>query len=647
MAARRRKTLAFDVGTDDDNDDGMGMAASSLAAGQSFRRAHSLRRFSVRQRRGSTSVRRESVDVEGTIGAGDTPARGLFRTSSSLRQRDDAVFATVAAMMEEANSRMSNDFLEAWNTQALNVAQAPAAVILHLNERRMERIHRCWTAKRGSAQGVDMRTFVSLLAWQLVRIGAFDDQGARVDMLRKDIAKGNSKTFLHAASFRVKTSGLFHSSTSASGPPAMAASIFGAVEETDSDESSDTDDDVEGTEAGFTVDRLRANSELVTFLCDLYQMVDSKRVGRVTWDDFVTFVIERIYSHSLQRHGPSTTAITTDEADLKVNPVTGTRCTLQYMGQVELAEPEGQQWVHGMRYFPAWDAVVALSHATAAVYMIEDINSYLLDVDAAAAGDIVRRNRRDANVSWAKRKKLLRQQAELARKNPWFRGTMEDVEPDVCKATYLHSPATINCCEYFSSIGVFGTVSNAMPDQLALYSVHLRKDVRFARRVRVPLPANTHISLLRDYASTAPLNLGGIEGVSGAPPVTRMPDADDAISMFGTRDGYAHYFAMAAELSRKTTRHAQLPYLGSHRIHSDEITDAIVLPRSGRVVTTSLDCTVAVHHPGDGKLSSYTGHDKGVYTVAYSNAFEAFITGVSSTTLCVGPKTCRTARPSS
>jgi WD40 repeat protein len=308
--------------------------------------------------------------------------------------------------------------------------------------------------------------------------------------------------------------------------------------------------------------------------------------------------------------------------------VTGTKATMNYIGQIGLAEPEGQQWVHKLHYYPGWDAVVAVSHSTAAVYLLESIDDYLLDADAAIAGDVVKKQKGNhATMQALRKRKIAKQRAkEGGRRKGWVRNSYDEEADEVCQGAYQHAPATIHCCEYLATLGTFVTVSNAVADQLAMHSVHLRKDVNFTRRIHVPVKDGSHINVIKEYpqwftsraANSAAAAVGDFSGFGGA---------DRAAIAVGLRNGGVQYLQLSADATRRASRVTALTELCYEQVHNDEVTDCLVIPRTGRVLTSSLDGTVAVHIPGQGVLSRYVGHEKGVTTVAYSAAFEVYFSG--------------------
>jgi WD40 repeat protein len=413
------------------------------------------------------------------------------------------------------------------------------------------------------------------------------------------------------------------------------------------------------------------NAPVVNFACDVFEMVDTRREGTITWEGFITFVIDRVYSHDTTA-GPDAAGSgggsrarkdVGDEGDdtaLRINPVTGTRLALKYMGQVELAEPEEQHWLHKLHHFPQWDAVVALSHNTAAVYLTEDIDEYILDSEQhAMSGDVVRRQH---GGSLQERRKAARRQratqsvkrsAVEASGKGWAKSTYDEQAEESCKATYLHAPASVHCCEYLSAINCFATVSNSVTDQIGLHSVHLRKEVKFTRRIHAPTRDGSHISVVKEYqhwhrrrgfdaavlsqlskaqaqqAATRKAN----EDPDDEPPaidlnaVINAAVQDRTALLLGLRNGGVQLMELAADATRKASRTAALAELAYTQVHTEEVTDCLVVPRTGRVLTGSLDATVAVHTPDGGVCSRYIGHEKGVTTVAYCDAFELFLSG--------------------
>ena len=492
-------------------------------------------------------------------------------------------------------------------------------------------------------------------------------------------------------------------------------------------------------------------SDLTRFVRDLFMSIDLDRTGKVSWEEFVTFVIERAYGHTLdfpqdhrrraldtaatrraiaevvdegkrrvgvfshmseQRHGGgysrfSTTAsshsrersrsrgsssqqerhqgggpwgadgrsttsadrlrttgggvgsaATTADIECKVNPVTGTRVTLQYKGSTHLGEPYGvPHWISQMKYFPGWDAVGCINHNVAGVILLEQLDyrataarksggvdmgekppSWLNDGETTAAEGGPDEDDEEAHLSdfdrW-KRTRFRPNTDGLLSSEAAARRRAEAIASEAQAAAkpgagmrrgfmYARAVGAITSMDYLHGISVFATLCNAAERQLSLHAVHGRDSLGPGRTLRIPLPTpDDGVSVIRSYHK--PMDV-----MSPDARLTLVAEQEEkALMLVGTKRGRLQVCSIATNMLRKGSVVSSVPVLESHAMHTADLTECLVLPRSGKVVTSGLDNRVLLHDPNSGVpfVGNFAGHEKGVYLLSYCPSFEIFFSG--------------------
>lgn len=332
-----------------------------------------------------------------------------------------------------------------------------------------------------------------------------------------------------------------------------------------------------------------SGNDLSDYIHDVFTSIDNTQREVITWDQFVSHVIERVYKHSLQ--GQPESMLRIDSRALS----TAANGSVIYKDSFSVAYPQHKQhWVHRISYFAqgGWDSVVALDGKYAVVSLIEDFEKQQGVSDGDEYAQLMGASNSDPNFKRDQMQELLRLSCAAHISNG---------------VHYFKHDGVVNSCEWISKERLFLTVATERK-QLRFWNVHNRGEFRFLNHLRLSVPDDSAVTSVRIDEK-------------------RLLSDDTIKVMFGTRSGYVLTGDIIDADQIKRSHKFQTSVV---RLHHDAVTDMVVLPRSQRVVTCGLDGKIFGFAPGvdcERGATSYVGHKRGVLSMAYSNGYEIFVSG--------------------
>lgn len=328
-------------------------------------------------------------------------------------------------------------------------------------------------------------------------------------------------------------------------------------------------------------------SDLADYLTDLFSSIDNTQQEKISWGQFVTYMIERVYMHSLK----NTTA---KQLRLDSRSVTSAaNGSLIYKDSFHATFPlHRQHWVQKVAYFPQgnWDGVVALDGRHAIVSLIEDFEHQ--DV---FDGDKYAQQFEEPGDDYSYRREQLQERLRLSAAAHINKGVY-----------YFAHHGVVNACEWISKEKLFLTVATEHK-QLRFWNVHNRNEFRFINHLKIDVPDDSAVTCVRVDEK-------------------KLLSADTIKIAFGTRSGYVltSDIVDADHVKRchKFPTHCM-------KVHSDAVTDMLVLPRSQRMVSCGLDGRIIGFSPGQQFqfMTEYSGHKRGVLSMSYCSGYEVFVSG--------------------
>jgi WD40 repeat protein len=518
---------------------------------------------------------------EGDDSGGDSPAR--YRKTRRNRGHTDVSIENVQALvgnhrMMQRNKlrKVTNDFLTDYVEEAIQ--STSRAALAALNEELLGRLEVEWKQRalrnRNAENQIRSADLVELLSPLLIAAGAFDQQGFR--------SRGQRRTWRLSSRVGLATG-------AESGTGTMVSGVAGASHEQSQRNSTDgTQGDEKPTvlAAGQKLEederkvlrskRVGGASDLAVYLTDLFTSMDPTHKGLVSWETFITYLIENVFNHKLGSDDGGSTQSALAAAHVRMDS-TGT-ANMAYRGDIPLKEPPlTQHWIHGLTYIPKWEAVVGMSHNTVSVTLAEDLNH----VDLHGSHKV--------------------------------------------RTQYLHHEGIVKAMTYIDSQHLLITAA-AEARALRLYHVHLRQELRLFRHCSLDTPDGSVVTSM--LASE------------------RLLLSDDTVKLYvGTRSGHV-LTVQIADSDNESSRGGKdafflgkgvgqggfnMPVSATNLLHSDAVTDMLVLPRSGRLLSCSMNGELRSHALGgeDPERSKidYGGQATGIYSLAYCQGYEVFVSG--------------------
>lgn len=337
-----------------------------------------------------------------------------------------------------------------------------------------------------------------------------------------------------------------------------------------------------------------SNTELGEYLKDLFTSIDNTQTNYVTWGDFVTYIIERVYNHSLSGKNSASMAVRVDSRAMSKDA----NGSIIYRDSFHMKFPvHKQHWVQKIYHFAqgGWDSMVALDGNHAIVTLLENLENQheILDGDEYAAQF---ENKDDSDEESYKHEQLEERMRVSAASH---------IANDVY---YFGHRGAVNSCEWISKEKLFLTVATE-PHQLRIWSVHNRDEFRLLNHLRVTSPDESAVTAVRVDEK-------------------RLLNADTIKLFFGTRSG--HVLVGDVIDADQIKRCNKVFPTTSVKLHSEAVTDMLVVPRSQRLVSCGLDGRIFGVTPGEDLsrgVTEFVGHKRGILSMSYCNGYEVFVTG--------------------
>jgi WD40 repeat protein len=405
--------------------------------------------------------------------------------------------------------------------------------------------------------------------------------------------------------------------------------VCGSSDAEDDDHDGTDSDSEDGNDADFDFfDRIAAGeSDLFIYLADLFKTIDKAQVGTVTWDLFISYMIETVYMPQLGQADSGSRF----DALLDQHVPGG---SLIYKDSMKLTYPlYTPHWISRLNFFKGWDAVAIHDGSRVAVAHIDSLSQEPLE-ELGQIKNCDDDDEASTNRGGKKKGMALMQRGVIKPPRPHLAGvkpsfiTAEEVRlvehrerlehlrrvskaafiDD--KAVYLAHGGTVMASEYIGRDRIFIT-SASEGKQLRFWSVQPNMSMKFINHLRMGYPHDCTVTAIRAEDR-------------------QLLRSDPVKIFYGTRCGHLIGDAIRDECS-EYFRRMHSSYSGSHvaKLHSDAISDIVVCPRTQQVVTGGLDGRLFMHQPfeGDPERSKveFVGHERGILSLAYCHGYEIII----------------------
>eukprot|EP00759_Apiculatamorpha_spiralis_P026715 PhF_6_TR29426/c1_g1_i1/m.43556 len=306
----------------------------------------------------------------------------------------------------------------------------------------------------------------------------------------------------------------------------------------------DDDGDV-GLQSASRLNCRKKRSDVDNYVHDLFTTIDAPRHGYVSWDDFISFMIDDV----MKSQGTKFLGKNVDDPQYV------------YRGDCSVRDPtkrvslsDVREWYSKLYYYESMDRIVSIWRNN--VYLIPPAH--------------------------------------------------------LTPTMHLHTLVAehkndVFCCEYVSESNALMTASRSnTPISVWTAGTNLmvlKKQLGFPSHVTED---DTWIHVMKH--------------------TSRITNDHSGVMLLGTRSGTMH----EVSLQSKANKEWRLKIRHSVPIHKGSITDLLVLPSNGSVVTCGVDskvCIVNTYHDPKSSIVELFGHKRGVYSLSYSNEYNYIVSG--------------------